>query len=81
MSDKQCPCCHRNNVGPIKARRRNTQYVDEQSNYIVSCVHCIAEDDVEFAYMWADYYNSSGVGCYAHYTDYLINRTPWRNVW
>lgn len=77
---KQCPCCLRKNVGPIKARWRNTNYSYEEDNIMVSCIHCIAEDDLEFAYMWADYYNGSGVGGYSHYTDHLPNRTPWRNV-
>lgn len=78
MSDKQCPCCRRRHVGPVKARWRNTNYSHEEDNIMISCIHCIMEDDIEFAYMWADYYNSSGAGGYSHYTDFLINRTPWR---
>ena len=76
---KQCPCCGRKRVGPIRTWRRNTQYIDREQNYMTVCVHCITEDDIQYAYQWADYYNSSGVGVYSHYTDFLINRRwPWR---
>lgn len=81
MSDKQCPGCGLRNVGPIKKWRRNTSYVDDELNLMTSCVHCIMEDDVNYAHQWADYYNGTGVGGYSHYTDFLINRRwPWRSL-
>lgn len=81
MSDKQCPCCRRNRVGPIKTWRRNTQYIDDALNWMTTCVHCIQEDDIHYAYQWAEYYNGSGAGGYSHYTDFLINRRwPWRTI-
>lgn len=81
MNKRTCPCCRRNRVGPIKTWRRNTAYVDDSLNQITCCVHCIMEDDTQFAYQWAEYYNGTGVGGYCHYTDYLINRRwPWRTL-
>lgn len=81
MSKITCPCCQRNRVGPIKTWHRNTAYVNDELNYLTSCVHCIMLDDLNFAYDWADYYNGTGVGGYSHYTDFLINRRwPWRSL-
>lgn len=81
MSKKQCPCCLRKHVGPIKTWRRNTRYIDDSLNHMTVCVHCIIEDDINYAYQWADYYNGTGVGSYSHYTDFLINRRwPWRTM-
>lgn len=80
MSKKQCPCCWRKRVGPIKVWRRITQYIDNELNLWKSCVHCVMEDDINYAHQWAEYYNGTGVG-YSHYTDHLINRRwPWRTL-
>lgn len=78
---KQCPCCLRKKVGPIKNRWRNTSYPHDEDNLMYSCVHCIEEDDLNYAHMWAEYYNGVVVGAgNCHYTDFIINRRPWRNV-
>lgn len=60
MSDKQCPICERRHVGPIRIWRRNTQYPQHYMNFLHSCVHCVREDDLDFHYMWKEYYNGQG---------------------
>lgn len=81
MSKRKCPCCQRNRVGPIKQWNRNSAYTDKSLNVMTCCVHCILEDDMQFAYLWVDYYNGTGVGGYSHYTDFLYNRRwPWRTL-
>ena len=81
MNKRTCPCCKRNRVGPIKQWTLNSAYTDKSLNVMTCCVHCILEDDMQFAYLWADYYNGTGVGGYSHYTDFLYNRRwPWRTL-
>lgn len=60
MSDKQCPICEHKHVGPIRLWRRHTAYTEHYLNFLVSCVHCIREDDRDFHYLWKEYYNSQG---------------------
>lgn len=56
----RCPCCNRNRVGPIRTWRRNTMYIEQSLNYLTVCIHCIREDDINYAYMWAEYYSGQG---------------------
>lgn len=41
-----------------KRRRQNTQYVDEESNWVIMCDECFAENEEYWAGMWADYYRN-----------------------
>jgi len=41
----------------IKMRRQNTQYTDQNSNYIESCKECFDEKEEYWAGMWNDYYS------------------------
>jgi len=53
---KECVCCGK--TGPdVKRRHRNTQYVDEESNYLTACRECQDMDDEYFAERWAEYYS------------------------
>lgn len=57
---KTCPCCGRNNVGPIKTWDRMTAYNDKAQNKLRSCIHCIREDDEYYAERWSEYYGEQG---------------------
>lgn len=65
---KTCPCCGRNNVGPIKTWDRMTAYNDKVQNKLRSCIHCIREDDEYYAERWNDYYSET--------TGYAANVRP-----
>jgi len=41
----------------IKMRRKNTQYVDKDSNYIESCIECFNDEQEYWAEMWREYYS------------------------
>ena len=60
MADKQCPVCMRKHVGPIRIWRRNTQFPQFCLNYLESCIHCIRDDDLEYHWMWKEYYEGQG---------------------
>ena len=84
MSDKQSPICKRKHVGPIRVWRRRTQFTRHFMNYLLSCVHCIRQDDVDFHYLWQEYYNSQGYGGSYYYvqrwaTEY-VTPIPVRHV-
>ena len=53
-----CPCCERYFRWPVTTSRRNTQYVEEASNYLTACKECHAEDDAYFDDLWNQYYSS-----------------------
>jgi hypothetical protein len=52
---ERCPCCglwsH-----DVELRRMNTQYVDENSNYLTSCLPCFKESEEYWAERWNEYY-------------------------
>jgi len=52
-----CPCC-RLPVDDLRLFHRNTCYVNEELNWLVSCEDCQNEDYIYFADLWADYYSS-----------------------
>lgn len=52
----ECPYCQRL-VHTVKKERRNTSYVDDESNWITACQECRDEDDAIMADMWADYWS------------------------
>lgn len=35
-------------------------YIEQSLNYLTVCIHCIREDDLDYAYMWAEYYSGQG---------------------
>jgi len=55
----ECPCCHQPSE-TVERRHQNTAYVDEESNWLVSCLPCFEEGEVYWAELWADYYASRG---------------------
>jgi hypothetical protein len=52
-----CPGCGEWFNRDIKVRRRNTQYCDEESNYLLSRHDCYTEDSDYWAMRWEDYYS------------------------
>lgn len=49
----------RDHVGLFVERRRlNTQYHDDESNYMTSCISCYQEMYDYYEELWADYYSS-----------------------
>lgn len=60
MSRPRCHRCGYNRVGPIRKWRRNTQYINDELNYLVCCIHCIHEDDYQMFWDWKEYYSSIG---------------------
>ena len=53
---KKCPCCDKYKRS-IERRRLNTSYVDDESNFLTSCLHCYADAFEDYAERWADYYS------------------------
>lgn len=51
-----CPLCF--HIGPTAWRRRNTAYVDDKLNWLLSCQACYDEDYANFQELWDDYYTS-----------------------
>ena len=56
-----CPHCEQWFRSGVKRRRQNTAYVDEESNYITTCIDCYDEIQALWAEMWDEYYKSSGI--------------------
>lgn len=52
-----CPCCERE-ASDVERRRRNTQYTDEELNWLESCSECYEHDWEDFREMWDEYYRS-----------------------
>lgn len=42
----------------VLRRRRNTQYLHEESNWLTCCKECFDEDWESYEELWADYYSS-----------------------
>lgn len=53
---KKCPCCNKWSY-TVEMRARNTQYVDDESNYLTSCAVCYGDDCEYYAERWAEYYS------------------------
>lgn len=51
-----CKCCKKFRLS-IKKRRRNTAYVNEESNWLTACKECQQEDDEYNRERWAEYYS------------------------
>lgn len=51
----QCPCCKRT-VRGVKRRRTNTRYVNDERNFILSCLSCYRDEEAYWAERWAEYY-------------------------
>lgn len=50
-----CPMCGVGE-GPVRTRRMNTQYADDEMNYVTSCSRCFEEGEEMWAEMWKEYY-------------------------
>lgn len=57
LFSRRCPCCERLRRD-VKRRARNTSYVDDELNWLVSCLDCYQEDYEYYAELWRDYYHS-----------------------
>ena len=56
MSDnKLCPVCN-TTCNSVEKRRQNTRYVNEDQNYIVSCVECYKNREEYWKEMWEEVY-------------------------
>lgn len=53
---EKCECCNKYSL-TIGKRRLNTQYVDEESNFLKSCIKCYADAEEYYAERWAEYYS------------------------
>lgn len=51
---ESCAICSRK--GYIKKRRLNTRYVDDERNFLTSCLKCYDQAYDDYAEMWNDYY-------------------------
>lgn len=47
-----CPKCG-SSTCDVERRRMSTQYVDEESNYLISCISCFDEYEEHWAEQWA----------------------------
>lgn len=52
---KKCPICEKNRY-TVEKRPRDTSYVDDENNYLTSCIECYARDCEYYAERWAEYY-------------------------
>lgn len=52
-----CGMCGENKRDVLR-RRRNTQYFNEESNWLTCCKECFDEDWAFYEELWADYYSS-----------------------
>lgn len=50
-----CPCC--GCFGLIGKRRLNTRYVEEESNWLLSCLTCHEEAISYYNDLWEEYYS------------------------
>jgi len=55
-NQEQCPCCLDMRY-TVEKRRLNTQYGDDESNWLKSCIECYAERVEYYAERWAEYYS------------------------
>lgn len=52
--DIVCPCCQRFML--IRKRRLNTAYVNDESNWMISCDNCYEEAVEYYSDLWDMYY-------------------------
>ena len=50
----KCPCCEKE-ADEIERRRMNTAYVDDDSNWMISCLPCFDEMEEYWQERWDDY--------------------------
>lgn len=55
---KVCPGCGRMSRS-VERRRLNTQYVDDDSNYLTSCCDCYDDMYEHYRDLWQSYYGDS----------------------
>ena len=53
-SSMKCPCCEKE-ADEIERRRMNTAYVDDDSNWMISCLPCFDEMEEYWQERWDDY--------------------------
>lgn len=54
IADSRCQFCKE---GKGERYRQNTQYVEEELNFVTLCPKCRKENDEYWASMWDDYYS------------------------
>ena len=54
---KRCPLCGRYGKDIFK-RRKNTEYNDEESNWVTGCGECYQAMEDYYTELWAEYYAS-----------------------
>lgn len=54
---RRCPCCERLRYD-VKRRLRNTAFLDDELNWLDSCLDCYQDDYEYYADLWHDYYHS-----------------------
>lgn len=47
-------------IGPVERRQLNTQYANEESNFITSCLSCFEDCWNMYEDRWAEYYDGQG---------------------
>lgn len=55
LHPSECPYCGHKSKH-IGRRRRSTQYVDDNSNWFLSCRPCFEMDAKYWSELWAEYY-------------------------
>lgn len=53
----KCPCCEVKST-TVERRGRNTCYLEDELNYLVSCLLCWMRDWDYYAERWAEYWSS-----------------------
>jgi hypothetical protein len=51
-----CPCCKR--TANVQVRRRNTQYANDEANWLLSCNDCFIEDCEQWEERWHELLSS-----------------------
>jgi hypothetical protein len=51
-----CPFCGCQD-GTIKIRRRNSEYQNDEENWLTSCTSCFDDDTNQLTELWNDYYS------------------------
>jgi len=55
LSDSaSCPVC--GSCTNIRRRRLNTNYYEEESNWMISCIECFNDIVAQYADIWSEYY-------------------------
>jgi cytochrome c553 len=56
LEESVCPCCQEQRFD-VRKRRRNTAYVNEESNWLICCGECHESDVEDYAELWDTYYH------------------------